>query len=121
MEDMPTPDLRPRLRSALTAAMRAREADAVSAIRSAMAAIDNAEAVPVEVAPAAGAIEASALGVGAAEAPRRTVEADEQQAIVRAEVAERLVAAEQIEATDPVRAEHLRAGADALRQVLAGE
>ena len=40
------PTLRATLRRHLASAMRAREPDAVSALRTAIAAIDNAEAVP---------------------------------------------------------------------------
>lgn len=113
-------DLRARLRRALTTAMRARDADTLLAVRSAIAAIDNAEAVPVEAAPAAGAIENAAVGVGAAEAQRRVVPPTEQEALVRAEIDERIAAAERLR-DQPGRSAALRAGADALQRVLAGE
>lgn len=53
----PTTDLsqllRGRLTADLTAAMKARQTTAVSTLRSLMAAIDNAEAVPITAAPTA--------------------------------------------------------------------
>ena len=58
-------DLRARMASALTAAMRARDRVAVSAIRSALSAVANAEAVPVDTVPRAGAVEGAAVGAGA--------------------------------------------------------
>ena len=81
------------LRLALREALRARDTIAVSALRSALATIDNASAVPVGPTPAAdvgsahfaGAIQ----GVGAGEAERRQLSDAELEEIVRAEVAER--------------------------------
>ena len=80
--------IRVTLRTQLTNAMKSRDADAMAALRSAMAAIGNAEAVSVE-APRSGAIEASPVGVGAAEAPRRELTEADLIAIVSAEVDER--------------------------------
>ena len=98
------------MRSDLTAAMKARDKPAIAALRSTLAAIDNAEAVDAaQVPPAAagqpaseeippagrgrpageGAIAGAALGVGAAEVERRALTAAETEAIVRREVAER--------------------------------
>jgi hypothetical protein len=59
----PGDDLPARLRLALTAALRARDMTAVAALRSALAAIGNAEAVPV---PPASSGAASAAGASAA-------------------------------------------------------
>lgn len=86
--------LRDRLRTALSAAMKARNRNAISALRATLAAIDNAEAVDAtEV--RAGAIETSAAGLGAAEVARRHLtEADIEQ-IVRSEVTDRHTAAEE--------------------------
>ncbi|MFD0328421.1 hypothetical protein ACFQZC_09725 [Streptacidiphilus monticola] len=54
----PPVNLRTRLRDALTDAMRARDKAAVGVLRATLAAIDNAEAVPLDGrAPRAGAIE----------------------------------------------------------------
>jgi uncharacterized protein YqeY len=87
------------MRRGLTAAMKARDRRAVAALRSTLAAIDNAEAVDATQAPPAGEgeIAGAALGVGAAEVERRTLTAAETEAIVRREVAERETAAQAYE------------------------
>ncbi|RMI28160.1 hypothetical protein [Streptomyces triticirhizae] len=99
--------------------MRARDRAAVSALRGTLAALDNAEAVPVDAAPRAGAIEASPVGVGAAEAPRRALSEADVVAVVRAEIEEREAAAAQL--TSPAHAERaarLHAEAEVLRRLL---
>jgi len=112
-----------QLRTDLTAAMRARDAVAVAALRSALAAIGNAEAVPVV--PDGGATSSSEhvagarVGLGAAEAPRRALSADDVAALVRAEATERGAAAEQMAALGrPEVAERLRAEAAVLARYL---
>lgn len=91
--------LRVRLRQALPAAMRARDAAAVSALRSALAALDNAEAVPMaEAELLSAAVEGSPVGVGVTEAARRELSESAVAGIVRAEAAERLEAAAQLPA-----------------------
>lgn len=106
----PGQPLRQRLRTALPAAMKAGDRVAVAALRSALAAIDNAEAVTR--APSADerlAIEQIAIGVGAAEAQRRILTGAMIEDIVRAEVAEREAAARDYDvAGRPERAERLR-------------
>ena len=68
--------LRTRLRAALLEARRARDAETVSTLRTALAALENAEAVPSDA--RAGALEDAPTGVGAAEAERRLLtDADE--------------------------------------------
>ncbi|WP_051179065.1 hypothetical protein [Nocardia concava] len=107
--------LRDRLRAALPAAMKSRDRPATAALRSALGAIDNAEAVDgSEV--RAGAIESSAVGLGAAERARRDLTEAEIAAIVRAEIDERLTAAKEYEslASGADRAATLRAEAAAL-------
>ena len=79
------------------AARKDRDGARVSALRSALSAIDNAETPDVDV-PAAGAIADSASGLGAAEVPRRTLTDGEIRGLLRAEVDERLGAAGQMEA-----------------------
>lgn len=111
--------VRLRMREALPEAMRARDKAAVSALRGTLAALDNAEAVPVGTAPRAGALEASPVGVGATEAARRELDERDVADIVRAEASERLEAAAQL--TAPVhaaRAERLRAEAAVLLRFL---
>jgi uncharacterized protein YqeY len=83
--------LRATLRRDLTAAMKARDSDAVAALRTAIAAIDNAEAVAApQAAPAAASAHfaGARAGLGAAEAPRRQLAGDELQAILRDQIAE---------------------------------
>ncbi|MET9292531.1 hypothetical protein [Streptomyces sp. NPDC003077] len=79
--------------------MRARDKAAVSALRATLAALDNAEAVPVdESAPRAAALEHSPVGVGVTEATRRELSESHVVDVVRAEAAERLEAAAQLTA-----------------------
>jgi hypothetical protein len=126
------PDLRTRLRRALTAALKARDKDAVSALRSALSAIGNAEAVdPGEPGPGrpsvtgsdhvAGAVPFAGPGTGpgTAEAERRHLTEADVAAIVRAEAAEREAAASQYErAGHAGQAAGLRHGTQALLAAL---
>ncbi|GAA0491504.1 hypothetical protein ACFQ2B_16440 [Streptomyces stramineus] len=100
--------------------MRARDKAAVSALRSTLAALDNAEAVPVDEAGLrGGALEHSPAGAGAAEAPRRLLSEGAVVDVVRAEVDERLAAAAQLSGlAEGERAARLRAEADVLRRFL---
>jgi len=83
------PGLRDALRRDLARAMKAREPDTVAALRTAIAAIDNAEAVP---APATSQATNSThfagarAGVGAGEVARRELSDDQQRAILREQV-----------------------------------
>jgi uncharacterized protein YqeY len=144
-----TGDIRARMRRGLVAAMKARDQQAVAALRSTLARIDNAEAVDadafdpeeedaelldadrlddeaVAAAPApyrgAGhpAVAGSVLGVGAAEVDRRVLTPEEMAAIVRDDVEEREVAADVLERVGrPDQAERLRAQAKLLTTYLA--
>ncbi|MGW3421739.1 hypothetical protein [Streptomyces phaeochromogenes] len=79
--------------------MRARDKAAVSALRSTLAALDNAEAAPVDEAELRGvALEQSPVGAGATEAARCELSERGVVDIVRAEAAERLEAAAQLTA-----------------------
>src|SRR5699024_2207753 len=80
----------------------------IRAIRSLLAAIDNAEALPAEEASFGGAhVAKAALGAGAGDRPRRELANDDLAETLQAEIDERLTA----------RAEYSRGG----RQVEAGE
>ena len=103
------------MRTALIAAMRARDAIAVSALRSALSALGNATAVETEITPESGEIAGGVAGLGAAEVERRTLTPAEERAIVRAEVDERETAATVV---GPERAARLRAEAAVLRALL---
>jgi uncharacterized protein YqeY len=93
----PAAHWRQTLRAQLVAARKERDATRVSALRSALSAIDNAETPDVDV-PAAGAIADSVAGLGVAEVPRRTLTDAEIQTLLRTEVEERLGAADQMDA-----------------------
>lgn len=95
--------LRDRLRGSLTEAMRARDRRAVAVLRTTLAAIDNAEALPL-----------SAAGDGpvvgrSADVARRELDEQRILAVVRAELRERVEAAalyERLDRPDEVAALH---------------
>jgi uncharacterized protein YqeY len=138
-----TEGIRARMRRGLLEAMKARDQQAVTALRSALARIDNAEAVDpdavdddelvadvveddaVDAGPALEsgeghpAVAGSVLGVGAAEVDRRVLTPEEVAAIVRDDVEEREIAAEVLERVSrPDQAERLRAQAKLLTSYL---
>ena len=94
--------IRQALRDALPGAMKTRDTPSRNAIRSALAAIENAEAVPVDGAAGVDAtsehIAGAAVGVGAAEAERRELDEEQALEIVSAERDERLSAAAELRA-----------------------
>jgi uncharacterized protein YqeY len=116
--------IRTGLELALRAAIKAKDTVALSALRSVLAAIGNAEAVPQPTQPAAtttavgapsadGAVASQhvaggAMGLGATEADRKALTGDETVALVRNEIAERQAASRQYEdAGHPERAARL--------------
>ncbi|KIA65381.1 hypothetical protein FG87_09170 [Nocardia vulneris] len=112
------PPLRTRLRDALSVAMKARDRQAISALRSTLGAIDNAEAVDVGE-HRAGSVESSAVGLGVAEVARRELTESDVEQIVRAEIAERRTVAAQYETHGRTeQAADLRAQAEALEAQL---
>ena len=128
---MPTSarSLRDRLAAELAAALRRGDRPALSALRGALGAIANAEAVvPVPTPPdrrpgpppvTSGAIAGTSLGVGSTEAPRRLLDDGDVRAIVDAEVRARDEAADTYAAAGRAeRAAALRAGSAVLREVL---
>ena len=84
--------LRVKLREHLTAALRGRDRQSAGVIRSVLAALENAEAQPAtsRETPVATSedVALSLVGLGAGEAPRRLLGADEERAVVMREVAE---------------------------------
>lgn len=114
-----------RLQRALGAALKARDLAAVSAFRSALAAIGNAEALPAHAVAAARHsqyVAGSVEGLGAAEASRRVLTETETAEIVVAEIAERREAADRYErAGHTDRADRLRREADALAAVISAD
>jgi len=113
--------VRASMRAALKEAMRGRDRVAVSALRSGLSAIDNAEAVPTESATSGGdsPIAGAVTGVGATEAERRELTVAEVRALLSVEVDERREAASEIERAGHLdRAQDLRREADVLEAVL---
>jgi uncharacterized protein len=115
-------DLRSHLRRHLGAAVRDRDRIAVAALREAIAALDNAEAIPPEgdlKVEAGEYVAGGVVGLGAAEAERRILDAGEQRAIVRAVIEMRLAAASTYdEHGQSARAGELRSGAEILIAIL---
>lgn len=95
---MPTTPVQARLRAALTEALSSRDAAAVAAIRSALSAIANAEAIPPPaIRPRPGSSEhvaGAVAGLGAAEAARRQLSEADISAILSAEISDRRTAAD---------------------------
>jgi uncharacterized protein len=115
--------MRASLRDDLKAALKARDRVAVTALRSALSAIDNAEAVPADhlLDSTAGNehVAGAAIGLGAAEAERRHLTEADLRSIVENEVRERSVAAEEYERLGrDDQAERLRAEAEVLSRYL---
>ncbi|MEU6772347.1 hypothetical protein [Streptomyces sp. NPDC046759] len=102
--------------------MRARDRTAVGVLRSTLAAVDNAEAVPVSSAQLRGsALEQVPIGVGATEAARRELSEQHIADLVRAEAGERLAVAAQFTAPEQAdRASRLREEAAVLLRLLDG-
>lgn len=99
--------------------MKARDTPSRNAIRSALAAIENAEAVvvddPAHLTATSEHVAGAAVGLGAAEAQRRELDEDETLEIVSAERDERLAAAAALRAAGREdRAAELEAEASAL-------
>ncbi len=117
--------IRARLRAALTAAMTERDMATVRVVRSAIGAIDNAEAVdttvPADQIDVSSRIAGAVAGAGASEARRRELTDADVTAVLHAEIAERRVAADEYDATGEPgadRAALLRAEADTLERLL---
>jgi uncharacterized protein YqeY len=111
--------IEPALQDALRAALRACDRTTLSTIRSALARLANAEAVPVESLPPAGAVEGAAVGVGAADAPRRELTEPERRVLVEQEAAELADAAAHYRtAGRTTEADRADAGAALLRGLL---
>lgn len=111
------------LRRDLAAAMKARDATSVSALRSALAAIENAEAVDGSASPPPATpdpqVAGSVAGLGKADVERRALADGEEEQLLRAEAEERVGVALDLErAGHHRRAARLQAEADVLRKYL---
>lgn len=108
---------RATLATEVKAAMKAHDKVALAALRSLSARVANAEAVPVDVMPRAGAVEAAAIGVGAADAERRMLTMADLRALVAAETEEHEEAARHREALGRIdEAADLRRQAQVIRE-----
>ena len=107
--------VRAALRTALTGALKQRDRQAAGVYRSALAAVDNAEAVSLDGSRASGAVETSPVGVGQTETQRRQLTETEAANVVEGEAQERCAAADQIADTDAAAAQKLRDEASLLR------
>jgi uncharacterized protein YqeY len=117
----PADEWRTRLRTALLTARKDRDIVRVSALRSALSAIDNAETPDgVELdAPSSGKIAGGVVGLGAAEVTRRPLSDTQIRELVHAEIDERLTAAEEFSTGGHAeRATLLRTEAAALTNLL---
>lgn len=126
-----------RLEIALRDAIKAHDAIAISALRSALGAIGNAEAVDQPGAPQPGTTAGGSLGssqgssehfagsvtgLAAAEVRRRAIESAELEGIVRTEIAERQLAAGEYERLGQAdRAARLRHEASVLLSALSAD
>jgi uncharacterized protein len=124
-DDMQPDDIRTRLRRALGQALRVRDASTVSALRSALSAISNAEAVDPGPARPTGTgsphFAGSVAGLGAGEAERRRLTEADVAAIVRADATEREAAASDYERSGHLeKAARLRHGTRGLMSAVDG-
>lgn len=93
--------LRAVLRKGITTAMKARDSDALSALRTAIAAIDNAEAVAVpgpETPVTSPHVAGARSGAGSTEADRKQLGGDEVRDILRAQITEHASEADRYDA-----------------------
>jgi uncharacterized protein YqeY len=112
---------RDRLRGALLAARKDRDAARISVLRSALSAIDNAETPDMATldAQSSETIAGGVSGLGAAEVARRELTDNQIRDLLRVEIDERLAAAEQFTAGGHAeRATALRAEAAVLTDLL---
>lgn len=104
----------------LTAALKRRDHVTVSTLRSAIAALDNAEAVAAPPAPgglASAHVAGAQAGVASTDAPRRAMSDGQARAVLQAQVDEAAAAAAAVEAHgQPERAPRLRREAQMLQQ-----
>jgi hypothetical protein len=119
----PVDDVQPRLRLLLREALRERDRTAVSALRSALGALGNAEAVAVPVASAQTSsspyVAGASAGSGSGEVERHLLSEAESAAIVRAQIAEHEAAAASYERAGHIdRAAQLRREAAVLTSAI---
>ncbi|MBV9206853.1 MAG: hypothetical protein JO037_16010 [Actinobacteria bacterium] len=118
--------MRMRLNRALSRALKSRDSIAVSALRSALGAIGNAEAPDSGAASSAASgsphFAGTAAGLGAGEIQRRRLSGAEVDEIVRVEITERQAAAREYEQTGHAdRAARLQSEAQVLMAAVRAE
>jgi uncharacterized protein len=117
--------IRMRLREGLSRALKSRDKIAISALRSALSAIGNAEAVDAPAASpsiSSSHVAGAAAGLGAGEAQRRRLSGGQAEEIIRAEISERHSAAREYEqAGHAGQAARLRSEAQVLMAMVPGE
>jgi uncharacterized protein len=112
--------MRERLRAALPRALKQRDVALVAALRTTLADLDNAEAVPSADDQRSLALEETPVGVGVQEVARRDLSEADVARLVRAAIDERRAAAEVYEqAGEHERARRLRHEDDTLADVAA--
>ncbi|WP_135453480.1 glutamyl-tRNA amidotransferase [Mycobacterium sp. DL99] len=117
----PAQHWRDRLRESLLSARKSRDATSVTAIRSALSAIDNAETPHADQTDTriGGPIAGAVSGVGSTEVARRALSDAEIRGLIQTEVDERLTAADQYIANGHhERAADLQSEATVLAQML---
>ncbi len=102
----------------MTRAMKDRDRAALAVYRTALAAIDNAEAVPLAEEHRAGAVELSPVGVGRTDAQRRSLTEQDMTEIVRREAQDRRATADSLAHANPGAAQQLRGEASLLSDLL---
>jgi uncharacterized protein len=93
-------DIRTAMRRDLVVALKARDTSTVTALRTAIAAVDNAEAVDTSAMPATtqdGPVAGATAGLGSSEVARRVLTAADRQSVVHALIAEYLDEADRYE------------------------
>lgn len=116
-----TGSVRAAVRRELDTALKARDRTAISALRAALGALDNAEAADPAAAPPmeSGVIAGGVAGLGAGEVARRELSDAEQRDLLCAEVTKWRAVAEQFErAGRPDDAQQQHAQADVVSRLL---
>jgi uncharacterized protein YqeY len=112
----PADTIRARLRSDLSQALKARDGETATVLRTLIAAVDNAEAVS---ATSGDPYRELAFGDPAAEVPRKALSAAEIAALLDAEIAERQAVADELATKGGnAQADELRAGCAIVRRYL---
>jgi uncharacterized protein YqeY len=121
MHDDVDPPLRARLQADLSAALKARDRSRTSVLRTLLAALANAEAVPVDQT-ATGSIAASSPGALSTEVARRELSPADEAGVLRREHRELVdAAAELVDAGRADAAEPLQAQAAIVAEYLVSE